>query len=1374
MQPYIEVTRHFVKLGDSIDATPAWIPRLGGQLTWSRILMPAQEEHIVLHAPSGYGKSTEVLQEARRRRASGVRAVAGTATAITDLGVREGIDAENRAAFDAWLATSEPAILFVDAVDELALRNKNLYDLIRRLDSAVPFADREIQLVLTVRTGSWLPSHTGQLQNFLATDPKTEPSVAQLTFAPLDEAALRALGIGYGVSDVDGLLGALRNEEITSLFDIRPRDVSWLVQKWNESRHLGKWSELLNDFCDSALEDETHERALERVMSVREGHLGLQRTAAGMLFCKRGFIAVPSAERLPQTISSRRLFDDWTTAKAHNLLQTALFVHKGMHGQAVQLAAETLTPFLAARWLAERARAGLNIDELQELVMVRAFGERDFHIPGSRMKLAGWLASEWPEFRTLIMQTRPEMVLFEGDPDLLTDRELEQALLSVASALLAGGSDTTPTQGTLRKLSRPSLEAAAFSLLSTRPITEAVQVLALQLARFGRYRSCIPLALRIALDASETEYVRREAIATVTEAGDAADQARLIPLTGDPSFRIRIELLELVPDMIHGTDLVQLMVGGGELEFRFYVKRMAHRIHDNDLDAILGVLEPVLKRTVIDAQTEAAYSAGLPLVTELVRRGRCTPAAVSILRAIDGLMEHNGVFISDDELNRLRAALGSNAACRHALLEARLDSAKPYAGRINRFGQATSDDIPWLVGEWKKSRRREKRLRPKTKANQPIVWRRSDFLDRLIDDLFRGLSVDQQQSARSILPKELVASIDARTAQIVNFEQERARQDAKQRSKDAARRTKNTEALKPRIAKIERGEDVDALLRAWEHIGEDQGAKRARRNFTPLAELVGDELVPVFVRGLKAFWRKNPIGIPDPGKNGVFLRDHAGLTGLTLEIDDGLDLHSLSPDEARRAAIYALHEMNSFPFWFEDLVAAQPQIVEPVLREMIARTWNAGAPNATVLRFGPYAPRRVTELMRKLLLDVATANAPVSRQALEDGIDTLLTSDTEQLRLVSIAKKGIAADAKDDERLPQWLRLLAHTDPIGAAKYMESVRTANPQRFEKVLEAVANFLEQDLSDRYRMSLVSAMVAPRALSAWFRLLLLGVSPGRDVKHPSGTAHFVGARDHAQQFRDRCISLLQRDPTEAAHDELVKLTSDPSLVAYRPWLRAAVQQQLEVAREAVARPWSEEEVLLIERADERPPKTLDDLFALVRSHIVHIDRLITKDDFSYRDVFSEDTAEREIQLWAASNLRERARGLYSVVRENVVDEDKEVDISALAAGVGQVPIEIKPLGPYSLPALKDVIVEQLLGQYMQPNDRRCGMLLLVRRERERWQLQERWLALDELVLRLQEFATGVGRRHGKTIVVEAIDLLKQSGSSSFRAEPWRPRR
>ena len=89
-------------------------------------------------------------------------------------------------------------------------------------------------------------------------------------------------------------------------------------------------------------------------------------------------------------------------------------------------------------------------------------------------------------------------------------------------------------------------------------------------------------------------------------------------------------------------------------------------------------------------------------------------------------------------------------------------------------------------------------------------------------------------------------------------------------------------------------------------------------------------------------------------------------------------------------------------------------------------------------------------------------------------------------------------------------------------------------------------------------------------------------------------------------------------------------------------------------------------------------------------------------------------------AASSLKLVSRGQYSVVRENKVDDDKEVDISVLADGVGRIPIEIKALGPYSLNALRACIGDQLYGRYMRPSEVHYGVLLVVRQGDKEWDI------------------------------------------------------
>ncbi len=175
-------------------------------------------------------------------------------------------------------------------------------------------------------------------------------------------------------------------------------------------------------------------------------------------------------------------------------------------------------------------------------------------------------------------------------------------------------------------------------------------------------------------------------------------------------------------------------------------------------------------------------------------------------------------------------------------------------------------------------------------------------------------------------------------------------------------------------------------------------------------------------------------------------------------------------------------------------------------------------------------------------------------------------------------------------------------------------------------------------------------------------------------------------------------------------LRRLRADDELVAYRDLLERMAEAQISRAVEAAATPWTEADVVTVERGDERRPNSLEELFRLVIRHLSRVGQLVENDNFSYRALFKPETPEKEIQRWAASNLKLVSGGLYSVVREPEVDDQNEVDILALADGIGQVPIEIKPLGPYSLKELDDVHLSgQLYAKYMRPPDVKYGVLL-----------------------------------------------------------------
>lgn len=171
---------------------------------------------------------------------------------------------------------------------------------------------------------------------------------------------------------------------------------------------------------------------------------------------------------------------------------------------------------------------------------------------------------------------------------------------------------------------------------------------------------------------------------------------------------------------------------------------------------------------------------------------------------------------------------------------------------------------------------------------------------------------------------------------------------------------------------------------------------------------------------------------------------------------------------------------------------------------------------------------------------------------------------------------------------------------------------------------------------------------------------------------------------------------------------------------------------------------------------------EFFQLVCRHLDDVGALLENDDSSYRTLFigrhendeeQRTVTEEEIQLWVGSTLRQRARGLYIVEREPEVDRRKRIDISVSAAGVGTIPIEIKPIGGPT------TIRDRLAGQYMATKERTHGILLLVRvsKRADGWNIDgKKKQSLSDLFAALRSHAKAVAEELDRTIIVTAIDV------------------
>src|SRR5262249_18071893 len=154
---------------------------------------------------------------------------------------------------------------------------------------------------------------------------------------------------------------------------------------------------------------------------------------------------------------------------------------------------------------------------------------------------------------------------------------------------------------------------------------------------------------------------------------------------------------------------------------------------------------------------------------------------------------------------------------------------------------------------------------------------------------------------------------------------------------------------------------------------------------------------------------------------------------------------------------------------------------------------------------------------------------------------------------------------------------------------------------------VAALLEEDFDER-RQELDTRTWDPIALEKWVLMLHAAVRPEDDIHRSGEGVYSPGQRDQAQGFRSRCITRLARDPSREAYMALQHIRAAPEMRAYLEFVDASIETQFAAAAEQLATPWSEEDILSVERGDEVAPRTNADLFSLVLRHLGRVAALI----------------------------------------------------------------------------------------------------------------------------------------------------------------------
>lgn len=253
-----------------------------------------------------------------------------------------------------------------------------------------------------------------------------------------------------------------------------------------------------------------------------------------------------------------------------------------------------------------------------------------------------------------------------------------------------------------------------------------------------------------------------------------------------------------------------------------------------------------------------------------------------------------------------------------------------------------------------------------------------------------------------------------------------------------------------------------------------------------------------------------------------------------------------------------------------------------------------------------------------------------------------------------------------------------------------------------------------------------------------------------------------RDEAQHGRSAVLGALLSRTGPDAWQIKQSMRDDPLFSHFKDRLDQVARERAAYEAEGVA--LTDHGVVQVEKHGEAAQADRNGMFQIMVDRLADLQHDIAAHEFSERSILSAIEQEKDMQIWFAKRLQERANGAYRIDREAMVINAKETDIRLLSVQTeAQAVIELKLANNgYSLVDLRSALEAQLVGQYMQHENCRAGCLLITMNKARHWICPEAGTRLDfEAALSLlqreaREFEARMN--HEARLAVIGIDLTK----------------
>ncbi|MFK4536194.1 hypothetical protein ABIA00_004377 [Bradyrhizobium ottawaense] len=1225
-------------------------------------------------------------------------------------------------------------------------------------------------------------------------------TVVQLV--PLSTEQYGELASAAEVQDVRTFTGAIAKQGLSALTE-RPGDLLDLADYWNTHGKFGTFEKMLEHSIFRKLSEPNPHRPDNEAISHDDAIMGAERVAAVLTLGKSFTLRAPGSEPDPKlaagALDPSHILPGWTDAERNALLRRGIFA-PATYGR-IRFHHRSTQEYLTAKWLDRLIKCGCPKTEVFNLLFAELYGVETI-VPSLRAE-AAWLSLWHPEIRNEVIRREPLALLGYGDPSSLPLSAREQILLAYAGKQASGDSaDDHLENRDLWMFADKRLAPAVLKAWSINK-REDFHFDLLRLIREGAISGAVSLAKSVAKDKEANDHHRIAAVQGLKACGDNATLAtiaRAFAKTPDAvSARLASSLaLALYPALLKTSDLLKIIEktkpskGYTTDGFGYHLKELYDKAPDNSARIALlsGLADLCLSKPFRDdfcrvAKQHQDITKHLHDVTriEALRLQKAKPPdhLVRLLMAVERAGREG---FNNEETPRLFELVRTNLPLNRALMWADIAEQRAngtygpvthpwqvFHGGNGHLWALSNNDLPWLFEDL---------------SSKTDVQDRQVALNSILALLNQaGQLAAQEPQIRSIIGSqpvllaELTAALTppAESPMMQSHRLQSAFYDLRNRyeklkEKEAWIKFRRTVLDDPELLRDPRNlsswkKGIYRLhnLYSWLQRRTRSEEANVTLQWRLLEEGFNRQVAEAFRDGMKQLWRMvrpvRPIRKPG-GVITIKWPSVLAFAGVGIEAADDPDWPaSLSAREAALAARHGCRAEQRYPEWLDLLTIAWPKAVLSVIREQVELEWNSSANSSSLFlhRYGG-AANSIQRPVQLLLVEIIASSEANSLSTLNNAqrIVRRLDLDTSQKdRLFKVFKQRfhLHVTAKKNDFALSYLGLLLMLAPDAALPFVEKwMDGASPD--ERKGRAELTF--SNLFDRYDSLIAGSLTVAttKTLEAFLYLAYSRVRPKDDVFHEG--SYTPDTRDHAQHARDAILSALLARPGADAYNAIKRLADDPVFALRSHRFRELARGK--AIRDSEPPAWTAEEVRAFETGFLAPAKTGTDLLHIVLGVLADIDHSLTKDDFSSRALLEKAKDEDEVQPWLAEQLLLRAKGRFHLVREGEIALGDKPDIFvASTASSFQVSVEIKHGGKgWSGSDLENALRMQLAEDYLKPEYRRHGVLVVTHHRDRRWQRSNdnRKITFADLIKWLSSIAKTLTENASGHIVVECVGI------------------